>query len=133
MNEVELATRLATSRGPVREAMQRLVQEGLLISAPHRGIWVRQLVQADLEDLYFARAAVERAAMLRLIDRGMPAGLRARRPPEHRMTELLPVENPSVSFGAANVLDDSSFSTRAGQAVAIVGESGSGRTSPRCR
>jgi len=49
-----------------------------LISSPHRGIWVRQLVQADLEDLYFARAAVERAAMLRLIDRGMPASLLAR-------------------------------------------------------
>ena len=70
MNEVELATRFATSRGPIREAMQRLVEEGLLISSPHRGIWVRQLVQADLEDLYFARAAVERAAMLRLIERG---------------------------------------------------------------
>ena len=78
MNEVELATRFATSRGPIREAMQRLVEEGLLVSSPHRGIWVRQLVQADLEDLYFARAAVERAAMLRLIDQGMPAALLAR-------------------------------------------------------
>lgn len=78
MNEVELATRFATSRGPIREAMQRLVEEGLLISAPHRGIWVRQLVRADLEDLFFARAAVERAAMLRLIDQGLPAALLAR-------------------------------------------------------
>ena len=78
MNEVELATRFATSRGPIREAMQRLVEEGLLISSPHRGIWVRQLVQADLEDLYFARSALERAAMLRLIERGMPAALLAR-------------------------------------------------------
>jgi DNA-binding GntR family transcriptional regulator len=78
MNEVDLATRFATSRGPIREAMQRLVEEGLLVSSPHRGIWVRRLGQDDLEDLYFARAAVERAAILRLIDRGTPAALLAK-------------------------------------------------------
>jgi DNA-binding GntR family transcriptional regulator len=75
MNEVELAIRFATSRGPVREALQRLVQEGLLLAAPHRGITVRVLTDDDLEDLYFARAAIERAAMLRLTTRGVPAAL----------------------------------------------------------
>lgn len=75
MNEVELATRFATSRGPVREALQRLVQEGLLLAAPHRGITVRVLTDEDLDDLYFARAAIERAAMLRLTARGASAAL----------------------------------------------------------
>jgi DNA-binding GntR family transcriptional regulator len=75
MNEVELATRFATSRGPVREALQRLAQEGLLVAAPHRGITVRVLTDDDLDDLYFARAAIERAAMLRLTARGAPAAL----------------------------------------------------------
>jgi DNA-binding GntR family transcriptional regulator len=75
MNEVDLAMRFATSRGPVREALQRLVQEGLLVAAPHRGITVRVLTDADLDDLYFARAAIERAAMLRLTARGAPAAL----------------------------------------------------------
>lgn len=77
MNEVELATRFATSRGPVREALQRLVQTGLLLSAPHRGITVRALTSGDLNDLYFARAALERAAMTRLTERGAPAALLA--------------------------------------------------------
>ena len=78
LNEVELANRFATSRGPIREAMQRLVEEGLLVSAPHRGIWVPQLRERDFEDLYFARSAIERAAILRIIDRGAPAALLAR-------------------------------------------------------
>jgi len=73
MNEVELAARFATSRGPVREGMQRLVQEGLLVSSPRRGIFVPVLSDADLEDLYFARSAIERAAMLRIVARGIPA------------------------------------------------------------
>jgi DNA-binding GntR family transcriptional regulator len=75
MNEVELAAEFATSRGPVREGMQRLVQEGLLTSVPHRGITVPMLTAQDLEDLYFARAAIERASLLRLADRGVPAGV----------------------------------------------------------
>jgi DNA-binding GntR family transcriptional regulator len=73
MNEVELATRFSTSRGPVREGMQRLVQEGLLVSSPHRGIFVPVLSTEDLEDLYFARSAIERAAMLRIVNSGIPA------------------------------------------------------------
>jgi DNA-binding GntR family transcriptional regulator len=75
LNEVELATRFATSRGPVREALQRLVQDGLLLSAPHKGITVRAMTATDLDDLYFARSALERAAVLRLTERGAPAAL----------------------------------------------------------
>ena len=44
------------------------------------------------------------------------------------MTELLLVENLSVSFGPAKILDDISFSIGAGESVAIVGESGSGKS-----
>ncbi|MEU7863212.1 MULTISPECIES: GntR family transcriptional regulator [Nonomuraea] len=75
MNEVEIAAGFATSRGPVREALQRLAQEGLLVASPHKGITVRVLTDDDLEDLYFARAAIERAAMERLTARGTPAAL----------------------------------------------------------
>ena len=37
LSEVELANSFGVSRGPVREALQRLIQEGLLRSEPHRG------------------------------------------------------------------------------------------------
>jgi DNA-binding GntR family transcriptional regulator len=62
MGESELATRLGVSRGPLREAMQRLVQEGLLHSEPHRGLFVTTLDAEDVRDIYLARLAVERAA-----------------------------------------------------------------------
>jgi DNA-binding GntR family transcriptional regulator len=67
LGEVELASRLGVSRGPLREAMQRLVAEGLLRSESHRGLFVRDLDAADVRDVYTARTAVERAAGLLLL------------------------------------------------------------------
>ncbi|GAA5147244.1 GntR family transcriptional regulator [Pseudonocardia eucalypti] len=62
LGEVELAGQLGVSRGPLREAMQRLVAEGLLRSERHRGIFVRDLDGADVRDVYSVRLAVEGAA-----------------------------------------------------------------------
>lgn len=62
LGEADLAARLGVSRGPLREAMQRLVQEGLLRSEPHRGLFVITLAEDDMEDVYLARLAIERAA-----------------------------------------------------------------------
>lgn len=78
LNEVDLAERFSTSRGPVREAMQRLVQEGLLVSKPHRGVYVPQLDENDLADLQFARFALERTATDRILRKGASAGLIAK-------------------------------------------------------
>ncbi|MDQ4117438.1 MAG: GntR family transcriptional regulator, partial [Actinomycetota bacterium] len=64
LGEVDLASRLGVSRGPLREAMQRLVAEGLLRSERHRGLFVRELGADDVRDVYIARTAVERAAAL---------------------------------------------------------------------
>ncbi|WP_026118538.1 GntR family transcriptional regulator [Nocardiopsis salina] len=62
LGEADLAGRLGVSRGPLREAMQRLVQEGLLRSERHRGLFVRELTSEDVRDIYIARLAVERTA-----------------------------------------------------------------------
>ena len=75
--EVELARQLQVSRGPVREAMQRLIQEGLLRSERNRGVFVVQLDDDDARDIYVARAAVEKAAAVRVARRGDPADLAA--------------------------------------------------------
>ena len=103
MNEVELATRFATSRGPVREALQRLVQDGLLLSAPHKGITVRAMTADDLDDLYFARAALERAAVIRLTERGAPAALLAALDQDVRRMALAIEQHRWVDVSAADL------------------------------
>lgn len=68
LGETELASQLGVSRGPLREAMQRLVQEGLLRSERNRGLFVITLTAEDVRDIYTARAAVERAAVSLIVD-----------------------------------------------------------------
>jgi DNA-binding GntR family transcriptional regulator len=60
--EVELARQLQVSRGPIREAMQRLIQEGLLHAERNRGVFVVELGLDDARDVYLARGVIERAA-----------------------------------------------------------------------
>ncbi|TCC38190.1 GntR family transcriptional regulator [Kribbella speibonae] len=60
--EADLARKLGVSRGPLREGMQRLTQEGLLVSIRNRGLFVIDMTPADIRDMYLAREAIERAA-----------------------------------------------------------------------
>ena len=70
LNEVELASSFGVSRGPVREALQRLIQEGLLRSEPHRGVFVPTMSEDDIDDIYLAREALETAAVRRITGTG---------------------------------------------------------------
>ena len=62
LGEAELARELGVSRGPLREGIQRLTQEGLLVSIRNRGVFVIEMTPENVRDMYVARAAVERAA-----------------------------------------------------------------------
>ena len=53
---------LGVSRGPLREGMQRLTQEGLLVAIRNRGLFVIDMTAEDIRDMYIAREAIERAA-----------------------------------------------------------------------
>jgi DNA-binding GntR family transcriptional regulator len=57
--EQDLAGSLGVSRGPVREALSRLAQEGLVAINPRRGANVLGLSAADLRDLYGLRQVLE--------------------------------------------------------------------------
>ncbi len=62
LNEVEIAFQLGVSRGPVREALQRLSRDGLLRMESHRGAFVRELDVAEVRELFEVRASLERQA-----------------------------------------------------------------------
>jgi DNA-binding GntR family transcriptional regulator len=63
LNEVQLAGALGISRGPLREAIQRLHSEGLVSTIPNRGAFVRTFSAAELTDLYEVRIALETHAV----------------------------------------------------------------------
>ena len=68
INESLLARQLNMSRGPLREALQRLCQEGILISRRNYGVFVLEVKTHDLREIYEVRESVESAAASRLLN-----------------------------------------------------------------
>lgn len=60
-----LANELGVSKIPLREALARLEQEGLLTSQANRGFFVRSLGAAEAEEIYELRLAIEPDAAAR--------------------------------------------------------------------
>lgn len=72
LNEVEIAGELGVSRGPVREAMQRLARDGLVELQAHRGAFVRRLGRGEVRDLFEVRVALERTVARLAATRATP-------------------------------------------------------------
>jgi DNA-binding GntR family transcriptional regulator len=75
LNEVVLAASLGISRGPLREAVQRLASEGLLTVISHRGSFVRTFKHAEIVELYELRSALELHAVRLVCQRASDADL----------------------------------------------------------
>ena len=60
--EGAVAKSLGVSRNPVREAVRRLQQDGLLQVRPHYGIYVTTIPPEEIEDIYRIRGALEATA-----------------------------------------------------------------------
>jgi len=63
LSDVVLAEKLGVSRTPVRQALERLVQDGLVRSDPRRGFWVRTFTAQDIHEIYDLRGALEVLAL----------------------------------------------------------------------
>src|SRR5438477_8377360 len=55
LRETDLAEQLKVSRTPIREAIHRLVSEGLVEEAPSRGVMFVQLDKQQVRELYAVR------------------------------------------------------------------------------
>lgn len=67
VNQAQIAARLGISRGPVREALRQLEEEGLVHSLPHKGTFVTDITPAYIEEIYGIRRVLEVFAIRRTI------------------------------------------------------------------
>lgn len=61
--ETSLTGRLGVSRNTLREAFSTLIEEGLLVREPHRGVFVATLSPAQIADIYRVRMLLECSAL----------------------------------------------------------------------
>ena len=73
--ELVIVERLGVSRTPIRAALMRLEQEGLLESLPNGGYAVRTFSERDVSDAIELRGTVEGLAARLAAERGVPPGL----------------------------------------------------------
>src|SRR5690242_21644140 len=69
VSENEIVDMLQVSRTPVREALQRLANEGLIHVVPQVGTFVARMDLARVREALFMREAIECAALARVPSR----------------------------------------------------------------
>ena len=82
VKEVLLAETLGISRAPVREALQTLIQEGLITSEPQKGKQVRKLTAKEIHDSYIVGGILEGAGVADSLSEWTAADMK-------KLTELL--------------------------------------------
>ena len=68
INETQIARDMGISRSPVREALQELKKEGVVINIPYKGTYVNLLGKKDIEDMYVIRGLLEAYAIEKVIE-----------------------------------------------------------------
>jgi phosphonate utilization transcriptional regulator len=75
INEVTLAERFGTSRGPVREALRALAECGIVRQERNRGVFVREVTLAQADEVYDLREVLDEFIGRRLATHITPTAL----------------------------------------------------------
>jgi len=67
--ESAIANQMQVSRGPVRDALKQLENEGLVMNIPRKGTFVRKLNKEDFKQIYELRAYLEGLAIRLAIEK----------------------------------------------------------------
>ena len=110
--ELAIVERLGVSRTPVRSALQRLEQEGLLQALPGGGYVVQTFSERDISDAIELRGTLEGLLARLAAERGAPAGV---------LTEARGVLERIDAVLAAPTLDDDAFSALASPSSSTCG------------
>jgi DNA-binding GntR family transcriptional regulator len=73
LDERELSMRLAVSRTPIREALARLEQEGLVKIVPRKGVFIVRKTKAEILEMITVWAALESMAARLITERASDA------------------------------------------------------------
>ncbi len=63
ISELAISEKLGMSRSPIREALQQLEGEGLVVSYPNRGSFVAPITPYDVDEIYDLRRLLEIGAL----------------------------------------------------------------------
>jgi len=96
LSENELSNQLGVSRQPVREALIRLAEAGLVRVLPQRGTVVTRISVARVSSARFLREAVERAVVREAAGRATPEMLRHMRAIVTAQAEAITAENHAL-------------------------------------
>ncbi len=75
VNQAQIAAKLGISRGPLREALRQLEEEGLVQSYPHKGTFVTEITPSYIDEVYSIRRVLETFAVERTIEYNDPVVL----------------------------------------------------------
>jgi len=73
INEADLMSRLGVGRTPLREALQRLAEEDLVVVLPHRGTFVSPVGATDVQAVFELRVELDALAARFAAERATPA------------------------------------------------------------
>ena len=103
----QLANDLGVSRTPVKDAINRLTSEGLVVLRSRRGTYVATLTPAMLRDLFDVRTMIEAWAAERLTPKQMADAAANVRATFDRSTRLMLTRLP-IDFGLTSRAEASS-------------------------
>ncbi len=120
-----LAQRLGVSNSPVREAMLKLVNEGLMEPVRNRGFRVVPIAEHDLRDIFDIRSMLEVPAICRLAERGEIDDM-----PRYRKLAAAIVEAAEARDITRYLLADRDFHLGSDRPARKLEAGGDGRESP---
>lgn len=76
VKELVIAKKLSISRAPIREALQILIKEGLVVWIPQKGKFITELDPKQIRDSYFTGGILEAAAVCSVIQKYTASDIR---------------------------------------------------------
>ena len=93
LSDKQIAQEMGISRTPVREALVRLSEQGLVETHPNRGVTVKSFTVSEIDNLYTLREALEVLAVRQAIPKLDSERIEALRKPTDRFLSLLKSNN----------------------------------------